>query len=403
MSSIHNLVSSFRSAVQQTDSADPAALLASFHQPSLPLTGAYQALAERVTQLRGELATESAERLHELAEKERLADRLGALLRVLPGGVVVLDEHGRVTECNPAAIELLGEPLHGERWPDVIERCFAPQAGDGHEISLKDGRLIALATRSLDGGHGQLILLTDQTETRELQRRLGRDERLISLGKMMSALAHQLRTPLAAAMLYSGQLRGEQLPPERRERALDRLSERLQHMEEQIREMTVFVKGEVTLTDQITLAQLLEKIESGAEVAVTAADASIEFQLNAPPALLRCNQAVLVGAVINLINNALQAAPQQSRLRVELLQIDAERIAIRVEDKGPGLRGREQVALGEFYTTKASGTGLGLPVVLAVARAHHGDFILSDLTTSTDSDRCGARAELRLPVMSWLS
>lgn len=403
MYSVHNLVSSFRSADQQTDSTDPAALLASFHQPSLPLTGADQTLVERVTQLRGELAIESAERLHELAEKERLADRLGALLRVLPGGVVVLDERGWVTECNPAASEMLGEPLHGERWSDVIERCFAPQAGDGHEISLKDGRLMALATRSLDGGHGQLILLTDQTETRELQRRLGRDERLISLGKMMAALAHQLRTPLAAAMLYSGQLRDNSLPLERRERTLERLSERLQHMEEQIREMTVFVKGEVTLTDQITLAQLLEKIESSAETAVTAAGASIEFHLNAPPALLRCNQAVLLGAVTNLINNALQAAPQQSRLRVELLQIDAERIAIRVEDQGPGLRGREQAALGEFYTTKASGTGLGLPVVLAVARAHHGDFILSDLTTNTESDRRGARAELRLPVMRWLS
>lgn len=366
-------------------------------------SSAYRALNERVNQLRDELASESAERLHELAQKERLADRHEALLRLLPGGVVVLDERGIVTECNPAAIELLGEPLLGARWSAVIERCFAPRAGDGHEISLKDGRLIALATRSLEGGHGQLILLTDQSETRALQQRLNRDERLISLGKMMAALAHQLRTPLAAAMLYGDQLRSERLSAERRDRAVQRLTERLQHMEEQIRQMTVFIKGEVSLTEQITLAQLLEQIEQSAEVAVTAAGADIDYRLEAPPALLRCNQAVLVGAVVNLINNALQAAVAQPRVRVALTRLDAERIAIRVDDNGPGLHGREQAVLGEFYTTKPGGTGLGLPVVLAVARAHHGDFLLSDLPGQSERDPGGARAELWLPVMKWLT
>ncbi len=379
----------------------PESVGLSAHPPAA--SGAYRALSERVNQLRDELASESAERRHELAQKERLADRHEALLRLLPGGVVVLDERGIVTECNPAAIELLGEPLLGARWSTVIERCFAPQAGDGHEVSLKDGRLIALATRSLDGGHGQLILLTDQSETRALQRRLHRDERLVSLGKMMAALAHQLRTPLAAAMLYSDQLRSERLSAERRDRAVQRLTERLQHMEEQIRQMTVFIKGEVTLTEQITLAQLLEQIERSAEVAVTAAGARIDYLLEAPPALLRCNQAVLVGAVVNLINNALQAATAQPRLRVAVTRLDAEHIAIRVDDNGPGLHGREQAALGEFYTTKSSGTGLGLPVVLAVARAHHGDFLLTDLPGLQGRDPGGARAELRLPVVQWLT
>lgn len=399
MPMLHNVLFAPQAALQWPESAGLTA-----HSPFLQTSaGAYRALAERVDQLRDELASESAERRHELAQKERLADRHEALLRLLPGGVVVLDERGIVTECNPAAIELLGEPLLGARWSTVIERCFAPQAGDGHEVSLKDGRLIALATRSLDGGHGQLILLTDQSETRALQRRLHRDERLISLGKMMAALAHQLRTPLAAAMLYSDQLRSERLSAERRDRAVQRLTERLQHMEEQIRQMTVFIKGEVTLTDQVTLTQLLDQIEQSAEVAVTAAGACIDYLLEAPPALLRCNQAVLVGAVVNLINNALQAATAQPRLRVAVTWLDAERIAIRVDDNGPGLHGREQAALGEFYTTKSSGTGLGLPVVLAVARAHHGDFLLTDLPGPPGRDPGGARAELRLPVMQWLT
>ncbi|MFP3831013.1 PAS domain-containing protein, partial [Pseudomonas sp. SIMBA_021] len=81
---------------------------------------------------------------------ERLANRLQNLLDLLPGGVIVIDGHGLVREANPAACELLGEPLIGELWRQVIARSFAPRKDDGHEISLRDGRRLSIATRSLD-------------------------------------------------------------------------------------------------------------------------------------------------------------------------------------------------------------------------------------------------------------
>ncbi|HNH71754.1 MAG TPA: PAS domain-containing sensor histidine kinase, partial [Pseudomonadales bacterium] len=62
----------------------PESVGLSAHPPAA--SGAYRALSERVNQLRDELASESAERRHELAQKERLADRHEALLRLLPGG-----------------------------------------------------------------------------------------------------------------------------------------------------------------------------------------------------------------------------------------------------------------------------------------------------------------------------
>lgn len=63
--------------------------------------------------------------MEELAEKERLANRLQSLLDLLPGGVIVIDAHGVVREANPAALGLLGEPLVGMLWREVIARCFA--------------------------------------------------------------------------------------------------------------------------------------------------------------------------------------------------------------------------------------------------------------------------------------
>ena len=90
----------------------------------------------------------------------------------------------------------MGEPLENERWLDVIHRAFSPKDDDGHEVSLKDGRRVKLAISASD--LGQLILITDLTETRLLQSRLSDLQRLSSLGKMVASLAHQVRTPLSA-------------------------------------------------------------------------------------------------------------------------------------------------------------------------------------------------------------
>ncbi len=226
-----------------------------FGDLSQQLVDSYQMLENRVAELNQELTSVSDQRVEELAEKEQLANRLENLINFLPGGVVVLDSSGRVTECNPTAIDLLGEPLEGELWRVVIARAFLPRRDDGHEVSLHDGRRISIATRNL-GADGQIILLTDQTETRRLQSELSRHERLSALGKMMSALAHQIRTPLSTAMLYAGHLRNPQLQEGRREEFAGKLSNRLNHIERQVQDMLLFVKGELPLNDYVTVAEL---------------------------------------------------------------------------------------------------------------------------------------------------
>lgn len=119
-----------------------------FDQVSSQLSQSYNMLEARVSELKGELAVVSAQRMAELDEKERLANRLQNLLDLLPGGVIVIDAEGFVREANPAACELLGEPLVGVLWRQVIARSFAPREDDGHEVSLRDGRRLSIATRS---------------------------------------------------------------------------------------------------------------------------------------------------------------------------------------------------------------------------------------------------------------
>jgi two-component system, sensor histidine kinase FlrB len=353
-----------------------------FNEMSQQLTDSYFLLENRVAELNQELKSVADQRLQELAEKEKIANRLANLLNFLPGGVVVLDFSGRISECNPAAIALLGEPLQGQLWRDLIVRCFAPRQDDGHEVSLRDGRRISIATRNLEAD-GQIILLTDQTETRRLQSELSRHERLSALGKMMSALAHQIRTPLSAAMLYAGHLVNSSLDDAKRQQFSEKICNRLNNIERQVQDMLVFAKGELPLRDVISVQELQQAFAEAMEVPLLTTESTCVWRDECAEKIILCNREALIGALLNLVNNAIQAVTQRASLRITfaLTQIksgdEKPQLMIAVCDAGPGIAPELLPNLGElFVTTKVQGTGLGLAVVKAVAQAHGGSFCL---------------------------
>ncbi|WP_226505749.1 ATP-binding protein [Pseudomonas sp. MWU16-30317] len=363
-----------------------------FNQVSSQLSESYSLLETRVAELKGELAVVSAQRMAELAEKEVIANRLQSLLNLLPGGVIVIDSHGQVREANPAAADLLGEPLEGELWRNVISRCFSPREDDGHEISLKDGRRLSIATRSLDAEPGQLVLLNDLTETRRLQGELARHERLSSLGRMVASLAHQIRTPLSAALLYASHLTEQILPAETQQRFAGRLKERLHELEHQVRDMLVFARGELPLNDRLTPDALFDALREAAHVQLEGQQ--VRWQCDIVQGELLCNRDTLVGTVLNLIENAVQASGGQARIKVHLYR-RANTLRLCVTDSGSGIDAKTLARLGEpFFTTKTTGTGLGLAVVKAVARAHQGELQLRSRPGR------GTRAMVTLPLFA---
>lgn len=375
---------------RQDDDPAVGTALELFNQMSRQITDSYRTLESRVNQLSGELSAETRQRQRELEEKEQLADRLSTLLSALPAGVIVLDSQGVVSQSNPAAVSLLGEPLEGERWVDVIRRCFAPRRDDGHEVSLRDGRRVSIEIRTMENQPGQLILLTDLTETRQLQSQLAHAQRLSAMGKMVASLAHQIRTPLSAAILYGGHLCQEDLDAELRQRCASRLMSRLTHLEQQVRDMLIFARGETRLAEELGVDALVQalsasidglRLNSGAEV--TLAEAAADCGL-------MCNREALVGACTNLINNSLEAGADKVSVTVAR---EGDELVIRVVDNGPGFEQAQSGQLQEaFYTTKSHGTGLGLAVVQAVVKAHQGRFAITSPGSS------GAEAVIYLPV-----
>jgi two-component system sensor histidine kinase FlrB len=370
-----------------------------FNSMSAQLSQSYEFLESKVEELSGELAEVSYQRMQELADKERIAERLESLLHMLPGGILLLDGEGRIRECNPAALALLlpneadSGILLGKLWREVIVTSFSPRPDDGHEISLVDGRRVSLQTASLGSEPGQIILITDQTETRELQESLSQHQRLSSMGNMVASLAHQIRTPLSAAMIYGEHLQNDELQPEQREKFANKMMQRLHHLEHQIRDMLIFARGEAPLNDDMALSQLLNDWQEALEIPLQQHNATCEFQINKVDVHIHCNRDALIGALMNLVNNALEACGQGAQLTVRV-DVNAQfQVNIEIEDNGPGFTNaiNDQI-LQPFFTTKSNGTGLGLAVVQAIARAHYGEFAIDSAGSR------GAIASFKLPA-----
>ncbi|WP_296980967.1 sensor histidine kinase, partial [Thalassolituus sp. UBA1505] len=273
------------------------------------------------------------------------------------------------------------------------QTCFKPRRDDGHEISLVDGRRVQVRTAAMTNEPGQVILLTDMTETRQLQAQLSQYERLSAMGKMVASLAHQIRTPLAAATLYAGHLSAPELQDEHRIRFAGKLQERLRHLENQVRDMLIFARGEAPLNDEVSLAELMQGVSDAMEVPLQNSHGTCRIHNEIPDQRLVCNRDALISAVMNLVNNAIESSAAPVHIDIDVIRCGDAQISLTVSDNGPGMTDQQKEKILEpFYTTKANGTGLGLAVVQAVARAHKAEFHL------TDSPTGGASAQFILPV-----
>jgi two-component system sensor histidine kinase FlrB len=281
--------------------------------------------------------------------------------------------------------------LTGEPWVRVIRHAFKPRQDDGHEISLVDGRLVSIETCALDNS-GQLILLTDQTQTRALQAQLSRHERLSAMGRMVASLAHQIRTPLSAAMLYASNLKNPKVSQPVREQFVDKLLGRLHHLEQQVQDMLVFVKGECKLIHKVNVSGLFDAMRDNLSVVIQQHPDALQWTDNSEGAELQCQKDALVSALSNLVNNAFEAIKTEPRIGIAA-RLESGRLLMTITDNGPGMDTAMLDQVTEpFFTTKSHGTGLGLPVVIAVIRAHQGEFHINSQPGE------GTQVALSLPV-----
>jgi len=309
-------------------------------------------------------------------QQQQLAD---TLIDVMPTGLVMLDGDGIVVKINKVASDLLDEPILGQPWFEVIARSFNPKADDWHEISLKDGRRVKLEISSLGEQPGQLIMITDLTETRILQDKLGQMQRLSSLGRMVSTLAHQIRTPLSAAILYGANLTNVKLNESSRINFQEKLNARLHDLEQQVNDMLLFSKsGKEQVVTPLSVNDLIQDSVRSMEALFTKAKAQVNVQLSTEHYAVLGNKNALTGAIQNLLLNALQA-PSPAKNVIINMQIYRQGTDdyLSVKDNGLGIDVKNNDKIFQpFYTSSSKGTGLGLAVVKSVVNAHQGEVNL---------------------------
>jgi two-component system, sensor histidine kinase FlrB len=351
-----------------------------FGSVSEQLAGAYEALRTQVAQLHIELGEARA-------GKEHLAARLSALIEGLPGGVLVLDARGDIKESNPTALALLGEPLLGQSFSAVLARAAVRSAGIGEHTELRSGRFVSVSRRELaprreldsrrelDEG-GEVVLLADVTEAHLMNVFLTRQQRLVTLGELAAGLAHQIRTPLAAALLYASQMTLPGRAPEDLSRCSEKTVASLKQLDRLVNDMLAFAHGGAA-REIVSVSALLEQVAQWLRPALRTG-VRLTIRTEAPGLTVRANAPSLVSAVLNLATNALQASEGVLHLELLARRTREGRAEIVVSDDGPGvpLHLRERI-FEPFFTTRARGNGIGLAIVKSVVEAHAGGVRLA--------------------------
>lgn len=226
---------------------------------------------------------------------------------------------------------------------------------------------------------------------------LSRHQRLAALGEMAAMLAHQIRTPLSAALLYASNAANSSLTAERRNELLASAISCLHNLEQLVSDMLGFARGASASNAPMDLAGLCETVQRGAQALLKPGQ---EVRLAAPAGnVMVCgNRQALASALLNIVTNGLQAAGSGASIGISA-RVAGTNAEIRVTDNGPGIRPALRQRIFEpFYTSRPDGTGLGLAVVKSVIEGHGGS-----VEVEAGQPETGACFVLRLPLATGIN
>jgi PAS domain S-box-containing protein len=317
------------------------------------------------------------------------------ILSTMESGVVAVDASGHISLFNPAAHRLTGmvlNPAIGRSYNELPAPLVGPLRntlmGDGSHSQLEtlihgaDGLAIPLVystakLRDKDGKtRGALIVFSDLSRLKELEREKQRAERLASFGALAAGVAHEIKNPLVAIRTFA------ELLPERFgdvdfrddfSKVVIKEISRIDDLVARLRGIAATAPqqvGAVDLRDPIndTLALLRGQLEQTHTVVVR------EFEDPAPYVAIEDSQ--LKQLFLNLFMNAIEAMGAEGTLTVRITRRHRQGmpwIVIEVSDTGPGISDSVSGNIFDpFFTTKPRGSGLGLTICRGITDAHRG-------------------------------
>jgi two-component system nitrogen regulation sensor histidine kinase NtrY len=334
------------------------------------------------------------------SEMEMRRSYTETVLGAVATGVVSLDPAGRITTINGAAERMLGIPVHTAqglpatvvlRRPDYAEisALIARMArlGEGtveREVHLRrDGQAITLlasatALKGPDGADmGMVLVFDDLTELLKAQR-------LAAWREVAQRIAHEIKNPLTPIQLSAQRLRrrlaGDRNAEEKRllDEATSTIIQEVDGLKQLVDEFSRFARMPALSLRSTDLARLLDGVCVLYRESHPALGIKSSFSPDLPPIEVDPNQ--IKRAVLNLVDNAVEAVGPAGDVVVETGWLpESRRARIVVADTGPGISVEDKERLFvPYFSTKATGMGLGLPIVHQIVTDHGGTIWVED-------------------------
>lgn len=352
---------------------------------------------------------------------ERFSERIVASV---PSALIAFDGAGQSMVINAPGRALLGIDGEGLGQPVNVLLRHIPQLGEMVEDCLKSGMVYRREEIETDetmprrlgatvapieltsdrGPRGALCLLTDITEVTQLREQVALKKNLESLGEMSAGLAHEFKNAIATLHGYVQLLQSLNLDDEASGTAASLLKE-VRNLSDMVTSFLNFARPQPLELDEVNLKELIS--DCATELAPLFLQLSVDLmhdegseQAARAPVLIRADERMLRQALLNLIRNAAEAIPAtRTERRVEIFQ-SANRgksgkgwVVVEIRDSGEGIPAADlQRIFIPFFTTKATGHGVGLALAHRVITQHGGT-----LTAANGKDG-GAVFSMRLPV-----
>ncbi|MEX2167722.1 MAG: ATP-binding protein [Pirellulales bacterium] len=248
------------------------------------------------------------------------------------------------------------------------------------------------ATLRLEQTHATLQAevgrLTDELEKKN--RELARQNRLADLGRVSSHVAHEVRNSLVPVTLYLSLLRRRLATDAASLEILTKIEAGFTALDATVNDLLSFAAHRQPQWQSFLVCSLVDEI---CESLAPQIDAQrVDLDIDVPPnTVLHADREMVRRALLNLVLNALDAMPRGGDLVITSYE-GPRGFELEVADSGPGLDEEAKRRIFEpFYSTKESGTGLGLSVVFQVAEAHGG------AVTAANCPEGGAAFTIRIP------
>ena len=336
---------------------------------------------------------ELEQRLDEILELKAYND---IVLASMTNGLITLDLGSRIVSANGSAESILGlEGRHWQGmsfrdlWPEensfvrLLQKCLQSQTPcRNQEISLSTGegkqRTLMVSTSFLEDGRGEkmgvLVVINDITEVKAMEARMRQSDRLAALGTLSAGLAHEIRNPLSAIKTFVQLLPRKISNPaffDKFQITVPRELNRINNLIESLLELARPPKLEFKMT---SLSGCLSQVEDLYREKLEAANITLEISQEGSLPELYADREHLVRALSNIVLNGLEAMPEGGNLTVKAEEL-AGGVVLQFTDTGVGMdEATKDKIFNPFFTTKDTGTGLGLAMTHKIIQEHGGDI-----------------------------